>query len=305
MTNSIFTVATVLFEGADALARTVPSWIRSLEGTGVGCRFIDNSISDNTEALIRSLDWGTVEYSYERHATNPGFASSANVAVSGASTPWVFLLNPDVYLEPDHVEALTAQALRLSASDDQSPTAISLVTNGEHTCGISMDKLGYFSDRPSDSRAPCLGPSGGAALFHAETFSKLGGFDEDLFAWGEDAGLAVRSYAAGIRTHLLLLELEHEGGHSVASPAGQRFKAALLSRNRILVIRRDFSRPFAVTVGTAQLGVILANGVRKVFLGTAKQHFRGIRDGLRAPRFARRNSARMTLTQFVRYHARD
>lgn len=303
MTSPIFTVATVLFEGADTLARTVPTWIQSLQGTGVMCRFIDNSISDDTETLIHGLDWGSVEYSYERRATNPGFASSANVAVGGATTPWVFLLNPDVFLQPDHIIALAAHAEALSSTADQSPTAISLVTNGEHTCGISMDRLGYFSDRPADSQVPCLGPSGGAALFHVEAFRTLGGFDEDLFAWGEDAGLAVRSFAAGIRTHLLLLELEHEGGHSVASLAGQRFKAALLSRNRILVVRRDFSRPFAATVGVVQLGMILANGVRKIFLGTAKQHFRGVRDGLTAAQWTNRTGPRMTLVQFVRYHS--
>jgi len=302
MTTGILTISTVLFGGAETLARTIPTWIQSLDGTEIACRFIDNSPSDDVENLIRSMDWGSVTFTLERHPGNPGFASSANSAVGGADTPWVFLLNPDVYLSPAKLQDLIGYVEGSDTAGDHSPIAVSLLTDGAHTCGISMDRLGYFSDRPVDSGRPCLGPSGGAAVFHRSTFVKFGGFDADLFAWGEDAGLAVRMYASGIRTNLLPLELEHEGGHSVASLTGQRFKASLLSRNRLWVIKRDFSRAFGATVGIAQLAMILANGIRKITLGTGKEHFQGVARGLLQGSQPTRLSSRMTLGQFTSYH---
>lgn len=302
MTTGILTISTVLFGGADTLARTIPTWIQAMAGTGVSCRMIDNTPTDDVEKLIRSLDWGSVAFTLERRPSNPGFASSANAAVGGAATPWVFLLNPDVYLTPIKLGQLIRHVEDSAAAADHSPAAVSLVTDGAHTCGISMDRLGYFSDRPVDSARPCLGPSGGAALFYRDTFLSFGGFDTDLFAWGEDAGLAVRMYASGIKTRLLPLELEHEGGHSVASLAGQRFKAGLLSRNRLWVIRRDFSRSFGATIGLAQLVMILANGIRKITLGTGKEHFQGVARGLLQGSHPTRPSSRMTLGQFTSYH---
>jgi N-acetylglucosaminyl-diphospho-decaprenol L-rhamnosyltransferase len=302
MTTGILTISTVLFGGAETLARTIPTWIQALDGTGVACRFVDNSPNDDVEDLIRAMEWGSVPYSLERHPANPGFASSANSAVGGADTSWVFLLNPDVYLTPAKLHELIRCVESSDTAGDHSPIAVSLVTDGTHTCGISMDRLGYFSDRPVDSDRPCLGPSGGAAVFHRSAFLKIGGFDADLFAWGEDAGLAVRMYASGIRTSLMQLELEHEGGHSVASLTGQRFKASLLSRNRLWVIKRDFSRSFGATVGIAQLAMILANGIRKITLGTGKEHFQGVARGLLQGSQPTRPSSRMTLGQFASYH---
>lgn len=305
MTTGILTIATVLFGGAETLARTIPTWIQSLEGTGVACRFIDNSPNDEVEEIIRALDWRSVSYSLERRPANPGFASSANAAVGDAATPWVFLLNPDVYLTPVKLHKLIRDIEVVTAAGDHSPIAVSLLTDGTHTCGISMDRLGYFSDRPVDSARPCLGPSGGAAVFYRSNFVKFGGFDADLFAWGEDAGLAVRMYASGVRTRLMPLALQHEGGHSVASLSGQRFKAGLLARNRIRVIKRDFSRSFAATIGVGQLAMILANGMRKVGLGTGREHFKGVLQGLRSTDQPARPSSRMTLGQFSSYHRRS
>jgi GT2 family glycosyltransferase len=290
----------VLFEGADTLARTLPTWIESLRGTGIPCDLIDNSVSDEVDALIHSLNWYDVSYRYTRRA-NPGFAASANEAVRSARTPWAFLLNADVHLERDKLQLAVVHVASKMDAGAINPTAVSLVTHGEHTCGIYLDRLAYFSDRPVGSRYPCLGASGGAALFERNSFEASGGFDADLFAWGEDAGLAIRFYAAGTRTDELLLGLQHEGGHSVASLAGQRLKARLLSRNRLIVLKRSFTPTFLATVGLGQFLLILANGIRKLLLHTGAQHFAGVVEGLRTPVRRDDTRAQMSLTSFLGY----
>lgn len=300
--DSNLTLVTVLYEGASTLERTIPTWITALRGTGIRCVIIDNSRTDDVMELIQELDWQSVPYSYSRRNDNPGFATSANAVVMRSETPWVFLLNPDVFLAPEQITAVQNHAREKVRSSSHAPTAVSMITNGEHTCGISLDRLGYFSDRPVISSQPCLGPSGGAALFERKAFLAFGGFDDDLFAWGEDAGLAIRMYAAGVRTQELILGLDHEGGHSVASLAGQRMKARLLARNRILVMRRNFAWQFQMTVGLAQIAMILANGVRKVLLGTGRQHYAGVVAGFQSTRGRARTASPMTLTQFRDYH---
>lgn len=290
----------MLFEGADTLARTLPTWIESMRGTGIPCDLIDNSVSDEVDTLIHSLDWHDIPFRYTRRM-NPGFAASANEAVRSAQTPWAFLLNADVHLERDKLQLVVEHVAAKLAGGITNPTAVSLITHGEHTCGIYIDRLAYFSDRPVGSRYSCLGASGGAALFERGSFDTSGGFDEDLFAWGEDAGLAIRMYAAGITTDELLIGLQHEGGHSVASLSGQRLKARLLSRNRLLVLKRNFTSPFLLTVGLAQFVMILANGVRKILLHTGAQHYSGVIEGLRSSRSRGELGPRLSLRAFVAY----
>jgi N-acetylglucosaminyl-diphospho-decaprenol L-rhamnosyltransferase len=264
----------VLHEGADVLRLTLPTWASSCRELGCDVVFVDNSWSDEPASVVREQDWGDCRVEIIRDATNPGFAASANRAIAASDQGQVFLLNADVYLDP--------RSLSMAAEADPKagPVAVSLVTGGTKTSGISIDRLGYFSDRRSSSSLACLGPSGGAAIYDREDFLASGGFTADLFAWGEDAGLALRQWARGVRPQELDLGLEHVGGHSVASLAGLRFKARLLSRNRVRIIRRQYSRPLAFTLGVLQVLVMIVNGLRKIPAGTARPHFLGLTDGL-------------------------
>ena len=63
------------------------------------------------------------------------------------------------------------------------------------------------------------GPSGGAAAYRPSLFREFGGFYEAMFAWGEDADLALRLHMAGHTCLPLDLGLPHHGGHSVAASA--------------------------------------------------------------------------------------
>lgn len=271
------TLATVLYEGTSVLRETLPGWAESCRASGCDeVVIVDNSLSDDPSAIVGSLDWGACRVHYLRDPANPGFAASANRAVAEATGDRVFLLNADVFLTPEALE----EVVRL---DRASPyVAVSLVTRGRRTSGISIDSLGYFSDRSAADR-PCLGPSGGAAIVDRSSFLRLGGFDTDLFAWGEDAGFALRLWASGARTSELDLALLHVGGHTVASLDGLRRKARLLARNRLLILRRQYTRPLALTVGVLQVALILANGARKLRARTAVAHFAGVLEGLSMP----------------------
>jgi N-acetylglucosaminyl-diphospho-decaprenol L-rhamnosyltransferase len=293
-------IVTVLFGGLPTLCETLPTWIQAVDGTAVGLRFVDNWPTTDAEQLLHRLAVGTsVKVAYTHSPDNPGFAASANRLIRESQSKWLLLVNPDVYL---HRAAVDAVLEYVSNADSLSPAAVSMRTNGRVTSGVELSWYGYFGDRQVPTRRACLGPSGGAAVLPViECCENDWFFEEDLFAWGEDAGLAVRLFAAGVRTTELDLALDHVGGHSVASPAGQRLKARLLARNRLLVLRREFSVPFRLTVGGLMVGAMLLNGIRKARSGTAYSHFQGMLEAIRSEHAQSSARPRMGLGQFIRY----
>jgi GT2 family glycosyltransferase len=120
-------------------------------------------------------------------------------------------------------------------------------------------------------------------------FHTFGGFDEGMFAWGEDADLAFRLYAAGIHTRTLDLALPHAWGHSVE---GDRrlgaFRAYLLARNRLLVAARNLSWPLLLLALPVLALAHCALAVRRARQGLLAPFVRGVGRGVLAGGRARR-----------------
>ena len=51
----------------------------------------------------------------------------------------------------------------------------------------------------------------------------------------------------------------------------------------MLILRRQYTRPLALTVGVLQVILILVNGIRKLRARTAAAHFAGVWEGLSMP----------------------
>ncbi|MFI7606789.1 glycosyltransferase family 2 protein [Micromonospora sp. NPDC049366] len=278
------TIVTVLYRSGEMLAETVPTWVRSAADLPVRFVFADNWPEDGCEKVIGDcLD--DDRYAYLPDSSNPGFAAGCNRAVAGVTTSHVLLLNPDVWLPDD---ALT-RILAAIAEDPDRPIAVGLAMHGGEYVGIDLNPISLFIDRASTvSRAP-LGPSGGAAVFPTDLFRRFGGFYEHLFAWGEDADLAFRLYASGLRTRELDLVLPHAGGHSVEGDNKlQGFRAFLLARNRLLVAARTFTWPLMLVAIPVLALAHLALAARRVRQGLLRPFLRGLGHGLRQGPAARR-----------------
>ncbi|SCG38800.1 glycosyltransferase family 2 protein [Micromonospora inositola] len=278
------TIVTVLYRSSDMLAETLPTWVRSADGLPVRFVFADNWPEDGCEKVIANcLD--DDRYEYLPDSSNPGFAAGCNRAVASASTSHVLLLNPDVWL-PDDALARICAAI---AEDPGTPIAVGLAMHGGEFVGIDLNPISLFIDRSATvSRGP-VGPSGGAAVFPTDLFRRFGGFDEHLFAWGEDADLAFRLYASGVRTRPLDLVLPHAGGHSVEGDNKlQGFRAFLLARNRLLVAARTFTWPLMLVAIPMLALAHLALAARRVRQGLLRPFLRGVGRGLREGPAARR-----------------
>lgn len=164
---------------------------------------VDNASRDDSVKLLRDAR-------IIRNDTNRGFSVAVNQAIAIARGTFVLVLNPDCFLEPQYIEHLL-QAF--DADDIGAATGLLLRARGHEiaptdavdSAGIRMTRNGRHLDidvRPS-SRVEVFGVSGAAAMYRASFLrdAAIGGeiFDEDFFAYREDADLAWRGRLLGWR----------------------------------------------------------------------------------------------------------
>jgi GT2 family glycosyltransferase len=180
---------------------------------------VDNASADETVARVRDVaSRATVPIRLEVLDRNTGFAAGMNRAIAHASNDHVLLLNPDVSVTaslvgrlhevleaagPD-VYAVGPKLLRASGSRLDPTTTID-------STGIRMTRDGRHLDRGSeepdrgqfDMPGEVFGLTGAAVLIRrnlVETAAIDGQmFDEDFFAYREDADLAWRMRGFGYR----------------------------------------------------------------------------------------------------------
>ena len=141
-----------------------------------------------------------------RNSENRGFCAANNQGISAARGDFIALLNNDAEAEPGWLAALA----RACAKAPEVGMAASKILVWEDPRRI--DKAGHliFPDGQNRGRgagAPDLGqfdreeevlwPDGCAALYRRRMLEQIGGFDEDFFAYGDDAELGLRARIAG------------------------------------------------------------------------------------------------------------
>lgn len=275
--------------------------------------FVDNSEDSSDADYLENTLTAITNTRVLRRGDNPGFAAACNEAAQSSQSEWVIFINPDILLTDSDLATILAH---LSATPSEvSCVALSQQTGPLAHQGVSFNRAGWFMDRPlqrakttSTGRAwlyraiggagRLLGPSGGAAAFRRETFLSMGGFYEPLFAWGEDADLAMRLYLIGEPCAGLDISLPHQGGHSVTAGRVSRRRAKLLVSNRITIAARLYTMPQGLAFAAFLGVVLLAKTPRMVRNGTLVAHWAGVATAGRGVRHARASYAgpRLRLT---------
>ena len=182
-----------------------------------------------------------------RHPSNIGFAAANNLAVNQYTghSPWVALLNPDAFAQPDWLAQLMQAAQthpygavfasrQLNATD---PTLIDGDGDCYHVSGRAW-RSGYgqpvTSHRPAGLPVrPVFSPCGAAALYRRSAYVEAGGLDEDFFCYFEDVDLGFRLQLAGYPCLLVPTAVVHHVGS--ASTGGQHGDFAVYHGHRNLV----------------------------------------------------------------------
>lgn len=165
---------------------------------------LDNASVDDTIEKVSSNDVDLV-----RSPSNTGFAKAHNDLIRAYPAEYILILNPDTILRPDFLERIlsaldarpdaasaTGKLLRLDGVTLDSTGIIMLRTQRHLDRGADEPDRGQF-DKPED----VFGPSGAAAVYRRKALEDvaLNGqyFDEDFFAYREDADLAWRCRLMG------------------------------------------------------------------------------------------------------------
>jgi GT2 family glycosyltransferase len=206
---------------------------------------VDNGSADGSVEMVER-EFPAVKIL--RNAVNRGFCAANNQGIAASSGELVALLNNDAEADRGWVEAL-AKAI-LSAEDFGMAASKILVWEDPSR----IDKAGHLiypdgqnrgrgtgeTDRGQYDRIEeTLWPDGCAAMYRRAMLDRIGGFDEDFFAYADDAELGLRARIAGWRcVYVPTAVARHRRGATLGLGSGRRL--ALIERNRVLLAAKLF-----------------------------------------------------------------
>lgn len=210
---------------------------------------IDNGSRDGSVALVKDLAGSyPVALRLIENSSNRGFCAANNQGFAAGKSELVALLNNDAEAEPGWLTALEA-AIR--SQDDIGMAASKILVwedprridkcahliypDGQNRGrGSGQVDRGQF-DRPEEA----LWPDGCAAMYRRAMLEDIGDFDEDFFAYADDAELGLRGRLAGWRCwYAPGAVVRHHRGATLG--LGSPDRLALIERNRVLLVVKLF-----------------------------------------------------------------
>ena len=242
-------VAVINWNRRDYLRACLASLTRQ-QGADFEVIVVDNGSRDGSLEMIRAEFAGRAGFrlSVIANAVNRGFCAANNQAFAAARGSFIALLNNDAEAEPDFLAALR------SAFDAAPEIGMAAAKVLVHEDPRRIDKVGHLIypdgqnrgrgtgeiDRGQYDRVEeCLWPDGSAAMYRKAMLDRIGGFDEDLFMFGDDAELGLRARITGWRCLYIPAAIvrHHRGGSLHASSQRRIF---LIERNRVLLAAKLF-----------------------------------------------------------------
>ncbi len=183
-----------------------------------------------------------------RNPENRGFCAANNQGMAAAQGEFLALLNNDAEADPQWLAALHEACTRrpdvgMAASKVlvwEEPGRIDKVGHSIWPDGQNRGRGSGAPDRGQfDREEEVLWPDGCACMYRREMIERIGGFDEDFFAYGDDAELGLRARIAGwacIYTPRAVVR--HHRGSTLGK--GSAWRLTLIERNRVLLALKLF-----------------------------------------------------------------
>jgi len=228
---------------------------------------VDNGSTDGSASLVEETAKSfPVPLSLIANSNNLGFCAANNQAILATHTELVALLNNDAEANPDWLEALE-RAIR--KSDEAGMAASKILVWEDPTridkCGHLIYPDGQNRGRGSgqtdhgqfDRMEEVLWPDDCAAMYRRAMLEDVGGFDEDFFAYADDAELGLRARWAGWRCwYAPDAVVRHHRGATLGLGSARRL--TLIERNRVLLAVKLFPGSLLWANGAYLLARIVA-----------------------------------------------
>ncbi len=245
---------------------------------------IDNASQDGSIEALPPLD---ERFEVIKLDENTGFARGNNIGVARGNAPWIVMLNPDAYAEPDWLRQLLAAAK--SAPSIVMAGSTQIDANYRHLLDGAGDlyaPTGFawrgLWHRPLD-RLPqtgeVFGPCAAAAAYRRDAFEAAGGFDEDFFCYHEDVDLAFRLRLSGGRAVQVREAVVYHEGSGVAG-AQSPFAVYHGTRNRTWTFVKNMPLVPFLCLAPFHAGLLIGFIVRAMFKGQFRPTITGVWDSL-------------------------
>ncbi|MGN6132733.1 MAG: glycosyltransferase family 2 protein [Nocardioidaceae bacterium] len=196
-----------------------------------------------------------------RPGRNTGFAAGCNLGAQSATGDVVAFVNSDALIAPDALSklagalsdpnvGLASASVRLLAS----PQTMNSAGNPMHYLGLSWAGGMGEPVAAHQSSRDVASASGALMAARRETWTRLGGFWGELFAYYEDAELSLRCWQQNLRVRYVP---EAVALHNYEFSRNAR-KLYLLERNRLLLLLTLFERRSLLLFSPAILVLELA-----------------------------------------------
>ncbi len=250
-------------EQGGALAVVVVNWnrcellrrcLQSLARQTIAGRFdvvvVDNGSHDGSVEMLQREFSNEQSFRLQviRNQENKGFCEANNQGITAIESEFVALLNNDAEAEPRWLETL-AQAFQdrpevgMAASKIlvyEDPSRIDKVGHLIYPDGQNRGRgSGEIDVGQYDRIEEVLWPDGCAAMYRRQMLDGIGLFDEDFFAYADDAELGLRARVAGWSClYMPGAVVRHHRGQTLGLLSTRRLE--LIERNRILLAAKLF-----------------------------------------------------------------
>jgi GT2 family glycosyltransferase len=211
---------------------------------------IDNGSRDGSADMAESEfgNIGILSLRVVRNTENRGFCAGNNQGIALSRGVLIALLNNDAEASPGWLRALVnafegRPEIGMAASKvlvHEDPTRIDKVGHLIYPDGQNRGRGAGEQDCGQYDRVEeVLWPDGCAAMYRRAMLDEIGGFDEDFFAYADDAELGLRARIAGWRClYIPEAVVRHHRGASLGLLSARRLE--LIERNRILLAAKLF-----------------------------------------------------------------
>jgi len=182
-----------------------------------------------------------------RNAENLGFCAANNQGIRASAAPFVALLNNDAEAEPEWLlqlhSAFEDPRVGMAASKMRVYEDPRIIDKAGHLIWLDGQNRGRGTGERDcgqyDQREEVLWPDGCACMYRRAMLDDIGLFDEDLFAYGDDAELGLRARIAGWRClYVPKAVVRHHRGSTLGVLSPRRLE--LIERNRVLLAAKHF-----------------------------------------------------------------
>ncbi len=227
------------------LLRSCLASVAAQRGADFETIVVDNGSDDGSREML-ARDFPSVRVI--ANVQNRGFCAANNQGIAAARGAYIALLNNDAEADPGWLASLRRA---IDRSPDAGMAATKILVYEDPG---KIDKVGHliYPDGQNRGRGtgetdagqyddPCevLWPDGCAAMYKRAMLDEVGAFDEDFFAYADDAELGLRARIAGWTCwYTPEAVVRHHRGSTLGVRSSRRLE--LIERNRVLLATKLF-----------------------------------------------------------------